>query len=212
MASRVTILWIASAWATSMQNPQFTAGEVLVHFRSGTPQGEAVAQAAAAQPPNLDALRGLVDTLGNRVSVPLHLKSLGSGGWVVLAVDGDSLARDVAARVRSRSSVTSAAALTGEARAGAVGVLFGPGTSEAAALHSSITQGKPDCLTPIRQGLERELGVHLAATAVAPDSLLLRVDVKALTLDLVQRLQRLAEVEGVQPNYTVKRFGSTMRP
>lgn len=208
MTSLVTVPWMASAWATSMQNPQFTAGEVLVHFRSGTPQGEAVARAAAAQPPNLDALRGLVDTLGNRVSVPLHLKSFGSGGWVVLAVDADGLAHELATRVRSRSGVASAEALTGESRTGSIGVRFGPGTSDATAVHSSITQGKADCLIPITRALERELGVHLAATVVAPDSLLLRVDLKALTLDLVQRLQRLAEAEGVQPNYTVKRFGS----
>ena len=199
MTSLSMVCWIGAIGMVQPQDPQFTPGEVVLRFRTGTVQHEAVGRAAGAQPPDLDALRGMVDSLGRRVAVPLRMTAFGSGGWVVLAVQPEELARSLANRARSRSGVASAEEMTGEGRKGSIAIRFEAGSPEAAAV-------KANCLDGITRAFEKDLGVGFAASAAGPDTLVLSVDLKALTLSLVQRLKQLAEVEEAQPNFQLRPF------
>jgi hypothetical protein len=86
-------------------------------------------------------------------------------------------------------------------------VRFVSGSPEAAAIKARLAGAERTCLVGVAQAFERDLGVRFAAEALAPDTLLLSVDLSALTLSLVGRLTELPEVEGAQPNYILKRFG-----
>jgi hypothetical protein len=214
MAMLIVLLSVAQMSSISTQTPQFAPGEVLVRFAAGTSASEAVSLAARAEPANLGELRAVTVGLSERAGVPLRATSLSSGGWVVLVVNREELARSLARRAGSRTGVMFAEAMTTQAAEGIGGlpspgirVRFVSGSPEAAAVKANVAGAERGCLMQVAHGFERDLGVRFAAEALAPDTLLLRVDLTALTLSLVTRLKEMPEVAEAQPNYILKRFG-----
>ncbi len=214
MAMLTVLLSVAQMSSFSTQAPQFAPGEVLVRFAAGSSASQAVSLAARAEPANLGELRAVTDGLSERAGVPLRASSLSSGGWVVLVVNREELARSLARRSRGRAGVMSAEATTtqtgegiGAAPSSGIRVRFVSGSPEATAVKARLAGAERGCLMRVAQAFERDLGVRFAAEALAPDTLLLSVDLTALTLSLVGRLKELPQVAEAQPNYILKRFG-----
>jgi hypothetical protein len=201
------------ASAPAHQDPPFAPGEVLVRFAPGTPGSEAAAQAARSDPPTYGAFQPVTDRLHDDLGVPLNAVRLSAGGWVVLAVNGDALGQRLAARAAARANVVGAEVAPAEpprpaggVSAPGIRVRFRSGTAEAQAVAARLADARDERLAAVVGSLETDLGVSFTAEAAAPETLVLKVDLRALTLNLVERIKQLPGVEAAQPNYVLRRF------
>lgn len=168
--------------------PQFVPGEVIVAFKTDTEPGgiaAALAKGEAAQG-RLDAF---VATLSGRLGIPLKTKRVGSGGDVLLEVDLRELSSRLMSRLRSEARVAEAA------------------PTDAGDVRVRLVDGGRKAGEEITRRLEKDLGFALTSRTAPKRELLLAVDVRALTLNLVERLRPFPEVEYAQPNYIVRRLG-----
>ena len=188
--------------SSQAQSPRVAAGEVMARFAQGSEGGGAVARAMQANPQDLSGLTPAVTALGAKVGVPLRAKQLGSGSWLVLAVDSTVLMGRVEGQLEARENVEN---VSWRDEAPRLLVRFASGSAESRATAQQLA-GAADELERLVWSLEREVGLPLVAEAVGRQELALGVDVNALTVSVSARLQALPEIESAQPNYILRRM------
>ncbi len=196
------------------QTPRFVPGQAMARFVPGSAGSEAVLRAGRESPPDLGALAPVVENLGSRVGIPLQTSQISSGGWFVLSIDLEAIAGRSLQQLGDRDRVVDAR--LNEQEAGEVGkvpdlgviiIKFASGSPELKAVVQAREGATDEPLAELLESLAQELAVPLAGEATSQDELLLQIDVEALTLRTVERLQALEEIESAQPNYIVKAFG-----
>lgn len=179
--------------------------EVMVRFSSRSKAAKPLARAAAEGNLSDSELKSYVDSLGQKVGIPLQLKQFGSGGNVVLAIRQNDLAADLAKRVRTLPSVKSASPAAAQGRNGpGVIVEFAPGSEDSRTLAQAAASGRDisPALRPTVEKLKQESGIPLSAQIKSSSRLELTLDWVALTTDLAKRLSACPDVEYAQPNFT----------
>ena len=189
--------------ATQAQTPRFAPGEVMARFAQGTEASAAVARAMQADPQDLRALTPAITALGARAGVPLHATRIGSGDWVILAIDSVALTERVQGQLGARENVEG---ITRRDEAPQLLLRFTAGSAESRATTQKLEGAADEPLERLVWSLEREVGLPLKADVVNRHELALGIDIKALTLSLVARLQALPEIDAAQPNYILRRM------
>jgi hypothetical protein len=186
------------------QTPKFVPGEIMVRFARGSEASVALNRVVETDPTDLAGLLPAVTALGAGAGVPLHPTRVGSGGWVILAIDSAALAQRLHGQLPRRENVASVR--RGEGTLELV-VRFRAGSAASDAVAQQLESTADDPLAEILCSLERETGVPLTGGAMSQNELALQLDLRALTLSVVSRLQALSEIEAAQPNYVLRRMG-----
>jgi len=204
------ILGLGLLQALTMASPPqvqpFVPGEVMIRFALGSEGRRATRLGAAASPPSLAALAGPVVALGKQVNTPLQAARLSGGEWLLLRVPMDELARHTASRLARCRWVSRATPVPGDSTRAAVRLTFQEASAEARLLARAGQPGGSAHLDSLVNHIGRRISTPLTG-AVSGDGLLVEVDLDALTLQLVERLKGLAEIESAQPNYRVRGVG-----
>lgn len=186
-------------------SPQFVPGEVLVKFVPGSEGSRAVGQAS---PPNLGALRPVLNALQVKTGIPLNVKQVTGGNWVLLSIDGGRLTERMLSQLRRRAGVALVEvsperpdAQIGFSFPQRLAVSFAPGSSESDAVAQKFAGVGDDPFAQLIRDLERELDLPLRGEATEDAKVVLQIDLKALTPILVERLKSLCDIDSVQPNY-----------
>lgn len=183
----------------------FVVGELIVGFEPASPIGRASAEAGGGLKGNRALDQGLAE-LSREVGVPLLARQLTSGGELLLVLDREALVAEWLGRLRRNPNVEGAERLAhGETilplPREEVRVGLRPG-SEAARLATAAHRGGAQ--PPDLGALESLLSPHpLAPTAVrlaGESEVVLSLDLEALTLSLVRRLERSPDVGSVELN------------
>ena len=185
------------------QAPAFTPGEVIVRFAQGSEASTAVVRAMQADPQDLRVLTSAITALGARAGVPLHATRIGSGNWVVLTIDSVALTDRVHGQLGARENID---AITRRDEAPRLLLRFRDGSAESRATRQKLAGAADAPLERLVWSLEREVGLPLKAVAVNGQELAVGIDVNALTLNVVARLQALPEIEAAQPNFIHRRM------
>lgn len=188
-------------------SPQFVPGEILIKFVPGSEGSRAVGQAS---PPDLGALRPVLNALQAKTGIPLNAKQVTGGNWVLLSVDGGRLTDRMLSQLRRREGVA-LVEVSPERPDAQVGfsfprrlvVRFAPGSPESDAVAQRLAGVGDDRFAQLIRDLERELDLPLRGEATEDAKVLVQVDLKALTPIVVERLKSLCDIDSVQPNYIV---------
>jgi hypothetical protein len=181
-------------------------GEALVHFATGSDGEKLLRRSALSTPPDLALLTDLVNGLSERVGVPLRPGRLGSGDWLLVRIATDELVRRTADRLARCRAVARARPEPGDSTTVVVRVAFRDRSPEARILAQS---GRPDGKRQVDSlvgRMARRLDIPLKGAA-SGNELLVEVALDTLTLQLVDRLKKLREIESAQPNYRMGGFG-----
>jgi hypothetical protein len=192
--------------AAMIQAQPFVPGEVLIRFVAGSEGRQATRKSVETSPPNFQLLAGVTAALGERVDTPLRAVRVGGGEWLLLRVHVDDLARRTADRLARCRRVARATRDPGDSAKAVIHTTFQPGSSEARLLARA---GQPDGkaqLDSLITDVARRIHTPLKA-AVSGEELLIEVDLEALTLQLVERLKALPDIESAQPNFRMRAFG-----
>lgn len=188
------------------QSQPVIPGEALVHFAAGSDGEKLLRRSALSTPPDLALLTDLVKALGDRVGVPLRPGRLGSGDWLVVRIATDELERRTADRLARCRAIARAQPEPGDSTAVVVRVAFRNRSPEARILaQSGRPEGKRQVDSLVGR-MARRLDTPLKGAARG-NELLIEVTLDTLTLQLVERLKKLREIESAQPNYRVRSFG-----
>ena len=189
----------------------FVPGEILVRFAPASEGAEAVARTVRVSPLDLKALDSVIDNLETAANVPMSVKQLSSGDWVVLAVDSDRLTERAAHQLRERRTVAGVQVSPYEPEASAPGtfpkkliISFVPGTQEAEAISQKLAQTDETAFAQLTADLIKELDLPLTAKATDAATIQVQIDLKALTMTLVERLKALPDIEAAQPNFILQ--------
>jgi hypothetical protein len=188
------------------QSQPIVPGEALVRFATGSDGEKLLRRSALSTPPDLALLTDLVNGLSERVGVPLRPGRLGSGDWLLVRIATDELVRRTADRLARCRAVARARPEPGDSTTVVVRVAFRDRSPEARILAQS---GRPDGKRQVDSlvgRMARRLDIPLKGAARGND-LLVEVALDTLTLQLVDRLKKLREIESAQPNYRMGGFG-----
>jgi len=195
---------LGPARATQVQ--PFVPGEALLRFAAGSAGEKALRQSALSTPADLTILEGPLNGVGARARVPLRPVRVGGGGWLVVRIRRDELARQVRdrlARCREVAQVTHEQGDTGKVNAR---ITFRDGSRSARLLERAGGPGGKSQVDSLVAHIARRIGTPLKGAASGSE-LQVEVDLDDLTLQLIERLKALREVESAQPNYRVRGFG-----
>ena len=189
-------------------NNRFILGEVMVKFKPETEANRLLSQAIRSDPPNLEVLVPTRHLLSEKIGIPLKLKQLLSGGWVLWNADVEKLTKQSAARLRGRHSITNIRFKTGEPKpmsplpAQEIVLNFRSGSRENKVLQAKLTGSGEDSFTALISELSNTLDTPWLGSVDRQANLILELDLKELTLTMAKRLQGLSEtIESVQLNY-----------
>ncbi|HET6521548.1 MAG TPA: hypothetical protein VFG47_17280 [Geminicoccaceae bacterium] len=195
--------------------PRGVGAEAIVKFAPGTAALQAVEQASgAASAASRQQLRALEQTLSREAGLPVVVRQLTSGREAVLAVDLQAIAAKLVRALEGEPEVEGArlvddpASAPGPARPVTVTVQPTPGGSLAQALATAGSAGSDSALGRLEAAVEREVGAPIAAEVSSPTTLTVRLDTRALTGQLMDRLRAMPEVEYAQPNYLARPRGA----
>lgn len=185
------------------QAPAFTPGEVIVRFAQGSEASTAVVRAMQADPQDLRVLTSAITALGARAGVPLHATRIGSGNWVVLTIDSVALTDRVHGQLGARENID---AITRRDEAPRLLLRFRDGSAESRATRQKLAGAADAPLERLVWSLEREVGLPLEVEIVSGREIALGIDIRALTVSVVARLQALSEIDAAQPDYILQRM------
>jgi hypothetical protein len=186
------------------QTPSFVPGQALMRFAEGTPQRAKILEVSRTNPLDLSGLETVTDDLRARIRVPLYVEKLGSGDWLTLAVDRQPLAEAIEQFLRGENgviAVTRQDATSGQTDGLRFLITIAPGSDLQRVFER---RAENDGLAAIVDRWTAAVSVPLRETG-DPGHLVIEVDWSAATLELVDRLSALPEVEAAQPNYSQMR-------
>jgi hypothetical protein len=184
VVAAVPVLLVAVALAQAppppeeaRSRPTFVVGEAIVKFRGGKASDEA-----------------RLSALSREVGLPLERKRSGSAGEVVVSVDFAKVAERLLEQLRKDSRLAEVTRVEGSSTRPTEAIDF-----------RCRAGGAREGDREIVGALARSAGLPLTG-AVGPDQdLRLTLDLRALTLELIERLRKRPEVESAQPNYLVRK-------
>lgn len=194
---------------TEGRAPPFALGEVMIKFRAGTEAAVATSRSIQASPPNLDSLAPTARLLTERTEIPLRVKQVLSGDWVVFHIDLDMLATWVATHLRKQDEITDVHMRPGNAEGinlpdvKVFDVTFRAGSSSAKVIETAAAGAPDERIAGLVDALSKRLSLPLLGSVEAkPKHLAVRIDLQRLTLQLVERLRSFVDiVDTAQVNY-----------
>ncbi|MDO9048783.1 MAG: hypothetical protein Q7U66_13765 [Methylobacter sp.] len=192
------------------KNAQFVPGEVMVKFRNETESNQLLSRAIQSSPPDMEILAPVASLLSGKVGIPLKVKQILSGGWILLAVDVDKLVDESVTKLRKREAITDVQlrARAGESKSvGApevkgIDVTFRSGSSEYETVEKILAGKAGDSFARLIQALAKILDLPLQGRVDSRAHLILQVDLRELTVAVDKRLRDLSEIiDSVQLNY-----------
>lgn len=180
--------------ALATEPAAFVPGEVLVRFRADTRARTASGEAA----PRTD-VEAFLKVVSREVERPLRFLRPASGGDLVLGLDVAELRDRLARKLTALPEVESVAG-----RAPEEGQL-------PTALELRVRAPATAAALGQRAAAALDLPIVAPHATEGPSGNVVEIDVRALTLDLVERLKRRPDVEYAQLNFSVRRVAPTTR-
>lgn len=181
------------------QGQQIVSGEVIVKFAPGT-RGHQVYKKALADEPNSEAeLAALATDLSSELGIPVAIDQLSSGQEFIIAVHTDAVLAKLIAYLESRADVKDAHLLTDTKPRR---LYRNPTVSVEFRADSQIVEDE-SALKAFVDEVANQSGIEVT-TARAPHTIELEVDIRALTMDLIQRLRQRSDVEYAQANFLME--------
>ncbi len=199
----ILLLSVVLVSASQAQAPRFVPGVVMAHFSQGSESSAALARVMQADPLDLGPLVPTVTTLGAKVGVPLRATRIGSGNWVILDIDSLALTDRVQRQLGARENVEE---ITPRDEAPRLLLRFTTGSTESRATEQKWEGAADGPLERLVWSLEREVGLPLEVEIVSGREIALGIDIRALTVSVVARLQALSEIDAAQPDYILQRM------
>lgn len=188
-------------------NNSFAPGEVMVKFKPETEANRLLSRALRSTPPNPEILAPIARLLSEKIGMPLQLKQLLSGNWVLWVVDTDKLVNQSVAKLREKDSITDIRLSTCEPKPMTpamkeIEITFRSGSWEKKALDAKLTEHDGVDFEKLMGELSNALSLPLTGKTNKQSHLILNVDLKELTHTLANRLEGLVEIiDSVQLNY-----------
>jgi hypothetical protein len=190
------------------ENVQFVPGEVMVKFRNKTEPDELLSRAIQSSPPDIEILAPVAGLLSGKTGIPLKIKQILSGGWILLAVDADKLLAQSVTRLRERDAITDVQLKARESKSVSVpdikwiDVTFRSSSFEHKAIKKILAGKADDSFATLVQTLAKSLDLPLQGKVDSQAHLILQVDLRELTVAMDKRLRDLSEIiDSVQLNY-----------
>jgi hypothetical protein len=190
------------------QNTQFVPGEVMVKFRNGTEPNQLLSQANQLNPPDIEILAPVSRLLSEKTGIPLKVKQLLSGEWVLMAVDADKLTDQLVEQLRKRNTIIGIQLTAGESKAVGtsevkiIDVAFQSDSPEYKAIKAKLAGTADDSFAGLIQELSKTLNLPLQGEVNQQGHLLLQADLREVTIVLDKKLRSLSELIAlVQLNY-----------
>lgn len=190
------------------KNAQFVQGEVMVKFRNETEPNQLLSRAIQSSPPDIEILAPVASLLSGKVGIPLKVKQILSGGWMLLAVDVDKLVDESVTKLRKRDAITDVQLRAGESKSvgtpdvKGIDVAFRSGSSEYNTVEKILAGTANDSSARLIQTFAKILDLPLQGKVDSRAHLILQVDLRELTVAVDKRLRDLSEIiDLVQLNY-----------
>lgn len=187
---------------------QYVPGEAIVKFVEGTEGSKTIAQVSQSSSSDLRPLTPTIQALQSKVGIPLQATQITSGQRVVLSVELDALINSIVEKLGARQNVALAQVLSSDLDQPrlfplpkSIAVAFLPDSLESDLIAHHAENPSDSRFGKMVAKIERDIGIPLSVETSGENTILLRVDVQKLTMVLIERLQRLAEVESAQPNF-----------
>ena len=204
----VGCLLIFSGQVDLEASAEFIPGEILLRFATETEDLEVVKTARQAAPVDLKLLAPVLFRLSQLTGVPLKVSSIGGGLWMLLSVDHPRLEEQIGAVLAQREEVEKVDK-SGGPPTGSVGsrpsprwrITFATNTFGSEAVRRKLDEGSAQCFDVLLEKLSKDLKLPVRASVEKERTVEFRLDLNQLTLQLIERLKALPEVESAQPNY-----------
>ena len=184
MATNLPVLLLAAAVAQASPAREearsgsgFVPGEAIVKFRGETTGTEA-----------------RLSALSREIGLPLELKRHGSAGELVLALKVETVAARLLEQLRKDTRLAQVTRVEGGSTKPAEAIEF----------HCRAVEAR-DGDHELVDGLARSAGLPVTGAVGADKELHLTLDLRALTLELIERLRKRPDVEYAQPNYLARK-------
>lgn len=190
------------------QNSRFILGEVMVKFRNETEPNQLLSEANRSNPPNIEILAPVARLLSEKTGIPLKVKQILSGAWVLLAVDADKLTTQSVTQLRKRNTIAEIQLSPGEAKAidafevKKIDVTFQSSSPEYKVIKAKLAGIANSSFTELIRDLSKTLDLPLQGEVDQRAHLVLEVNLREVTTVLAKRLRSLSElIDLVQLNY-----------
>ena len=200
--------WLMATPSIAGSSARFVAGEVIVQFAPGSDGHRVVTQASGQPAPDLADFAPIVTRLTTTTSIPLTTKQLLSGQRLLLKIDAIRIVHEIAGRLRENPGVRTAGldeTGSGSSQSSSAGLPIRVEFTQDSALNRLLAEGANNLDSPARQkllaDLQADLAIPLTIRTVYRDTVLLDVDLPALTRLTVQRLSSVSEIKNAQLNY-----------
>lgn len=203
----LTCTRISAGAAMPSDQEALAAGQLLVKFVPGGPADNEIGRLLRSGEPGSATLDDIVHSLAAVLDVPLFVRQITSGRELVLEIERSAVLDAAAGRLRGSTGVRSVSIerVGGLQRYWRDRLLIEPVSDSDLAQAASRQQDETADAT--LQGLIAARLSHrhyaVAAQAVSPQQIELRIDLQATTLSLVKTLKSRSGVEYAQPNFVV---------
>jgi hypothetical protein len=174
---------------TKPTKESFVPGEVIVKFAEGTPAARSPTRGESER-----ELQNYLEGLAKQLGVPLKPAQSTSGPELLLSIDEARLGDTVLAKLEADHRIASVEPRLGEPRS----ITESPQPQFLVKFQDSALRTE-SAHVDFMKTLEKELGVPLEHYESSAD-LILTVDIFALTLDLVKKLEARTDVDYAQTN------------
>ena len=209
--NRLTILsLILSSFFLSplVVSAQFVPGQVIVKFVQGTEASTAVDKAMMTNPLDFHSLTPIMNTLQSETNLPLKVTQITGGKRIVLTLEGELLIDRMVGQLTPRPNVTAVEVIPrdpskqGHALSSkTIVVTFKQDSPESKAIHGGVENASDPRFRKFVSELESFIDIPITVKANEPDKVILQINPQKLTVLLVERLQKLTEIESAQPNF-----------
>ena len=190
------------------KNNQFVPGEVMIKFKLESEPNRLLTQAIQSKPPNIRILAPVTLILSDKISIPLQLKQILSGGWVLGVVDADKLIKRSVVQLGKKDRIAKIQLRAGESKtvvpplSKEIDVTFQPGSPEDKILEAKQAGHSDDSFAELIHELANCLDIPLQGKVDQRGHLILQLDLREITIITAKRLRGLSElIDSVQLNY-----------
>lgn len=187
---------------------QFVPGQVIVKFVQGTEGSKAVDNAIETSPLDFHPLTPIMNTLQSETKLPLKVTQITGGQRIVLTIEGEVLADRVAGQLTARSNVTAVEVIPRDpSKQGhtpsskTIVVTFKRDSPESKVILGRTETASDPRFHKMVAELETFIDLPITAKVNEAEKVFLQINLKKLTVLLIERLQKLTDIESAQPNY-----------
>ncbi len=202
------VTWLMVTPSIAASSARFVPGEVIVQFTPGSEGHGLVTETSGKPAPDLGKFAPTLTRLTTATSIPLTAKQLLSGQRLLLNIDIDRVVQEVVGRLREKPGVRTAGldeTGSGATRSSSAGFPIRVEFTQDSPLNRLLAEAADHGDSPARQALlgelQTDLAIPLTIRTVHRETVLLDVDLSALTHLTVQRLVTVSEIGNAQPNY-----------